>query len=1252
MIEGWGMSEVQQKAGSTASKVEQSVKLRPTLYIGVGGTGMEVMMRVRRRILNASWGNDKVRLQSLSEFPLAQFIHFDLDQGAIIDSGRAQTEDLQYNLVKFTDDERLVESFDIEKYSRDDASLNRYPHIQNWLPLTPKKIRELGIDPAKGAGQIRAVSRLYFFDKYTRVRDKIRSKLNILKAGLSRDDILKKLNLELDTSKFRIVVIGSVAGGTGSGSFLDMGWLAKWVASNEVEAADVELLVFLPTGYSGANKSRTEANAYAALMEIESCMVGHSKYVEKWDDFDRPQLASKPYDEVHLIDSGNLARQHTDRMEDVYSMVAETLFEDFRSADFANRKRSVAVNQRQHKIHMFSPPVPAGRFGDMKLNYSLAYSAFGQATLDTLGHARAAEYVYSLGSNMLKAFFGVASSNPNANRASEKQRDDFMSEFMFLGMRVFNDLPTFSPATLKNPEIDALCKPFSDLDIVEVLLRSGQSSVEIDVTEETRDRVNLRISEISQIEREQWGTEVRKMMQGLLRDVIRNTDSTSDTAEDRVMRRRKALFESLKKVLEAKLYQYLDNQERGGLEYVISLVEQIKDKIENTNSGICVQLKESSERYTKIKDALQSYEYDKQLKDLDETKGGGFLGLGRNAKEEQARTILENLKQDIANILSFHLHAKAALEAIELMKDISKWLGNSQGVDDNGRTIWNGILGDLQNGQDAVIEMMKRLDRDKEVIHQNIRTKHATVQIIETEEATQKNIDPRILHEWAAEAFKDFGGSREIFKQLVDPDGHPKLLLTILRMAEYRLEKIEQDADAHEDALYEALDKMSAVERQKIFSDWLQRAMPWIDARLSSDLDGISDRFKCFIGVNHSEQFSKKFKAELVGCIPSGLGLNANALSIVETGEAGRAVCYVELSGIPLTMLRGIETWRTSYRKESERTPLHTHIDSTRFKHPYSPSPQELNELADDFKCYLKAVMLGVLKRCDIADLIPAGQYEFTVARGDVRRLGNERNFRLNGLPQSYRDNIYTQVKQKFEQIKSSPASLALLIGLTDFYEKQVYTLRLVPNEKGGEAERVGFACAITKELKKELLQDAADLNISDADIERAYNLTEYPEDMQQWASVVKNSDGDAYLDEIREKSKDHPRLKWVMNMSPSVLQQHDAILHGTTAQAAVVGSPMMGASAAPTPPPAFGAAPPPLQQQPKYQYHVAINGQTYGPYPHEQMLSMLQAKQIDPSAMVWREGLANWVAIAQCPELVVTPPPLSPMTPPPPSFG
>ena len=42
-------------------KREASIDLRPTLFIGVGGTGMEVLMRVRRRILNHLWGSEGAR---------------------------------------------------------------------------------------------------------------------------------------------------------------------------------------------------------------------------------------------------------------------------------------------------------------------------------------------------------------------------------------------------------------------------------------------------------------------------------------------------------------------------------------------------------------------------------------------------------------------------------------------------------------------------------------------------------------------------------------------------------------------------------------------------------------------------------------------------------------------------------------------------------------------------------------------------------------------------------------------------------------------------------------------------------------------------------------------------------------------------------------------------------------------------------------------------------------------------------------
>ncbi|MEG2568993.1 MAG: DUF4339 domain-containing protein, partial [Acinetobacter sp.] len=67
----------------------------------------------------------------------------------------------------------------------------------------------------------------------------------------------------------------------------------------------------------------------------------------------------------------------------------------------------------------------------------------------------------------------------------------------------------------------------------------------------------------------------------------------------------------------------------------------------------------------------------------------------------------------------------------------------------------------------------------------------------------------------------------------------------------------------------------------------------------------------------------------------------------------------------------------------------------------------------------------------------------------------------------------------------------------------------------------------------------------------------------------------------------------------------------------------------------------------PQYQYHIAINGQNFGPYPHASVLDMLRNQQINTATMVWREGLANWISISQCPELAILPPPVMPSIPP-----
>lgn len=80
------------------------------------------------------------------------------------------------------------------------------------------------------------------------------------------------------------------------------------------------------------------------------------------------------------------------------------------------------------------------------------------------------------------------------------------------------------------------------------------------------------------------------------------------------------------------------------------------------------------------------------------------------------------------------------------------------------------------------------------------------------------------------------------------------------------------------------------------------------------------------------------------------------------------------------------------------------------------------------------------------------------------------------------------------------------------------------------------------------------------------------------------------------------------------------------------------------TPPPMPGAQP----AVPQTQYHVAINGQQWGPYDMTQLAQMVQNNQINPQTMVWAQGMPNWTAVGQVPELAGLFVPSGPAMPPP----
>ncbi len=74
-------------------------------------------------------------------------------------------------------------------------------------------------------------------------------------------------------------------------------------------------------------------------------------------------------------------------------------------------------------------------------------------------------------------------------------------------------------------------------------------------------------------------------------------------------------------------------------------------------------------------------------------------------------------------------------------------------------------------------------------------------------------------------------------------------------------------------------------------------------------------------------------------------------------------------------------------------------------------------------------------------------------------------------------------------------------------------------------------------------------------------------------------------------------------------------------------------------------AVPPPLQQAPKY--HVAIGGQSAGPFDIGALKPYVQAGQLTRDTLIWKEGMAAWTKAGDVPEVSflfdAVPPPLPP---------
>ena len=332
----------------TAKEGSQTIDIRPTLLIGLGGTGKEVLRRLRRMfyekyrvaglpIMEYLWFDTDIRNQSLSgEVPDELDKRIDLTAPQKID-GRVQPEELAgYRLNK-----------------------NAYPHIWDWFPS------ELDALPAnaimQGAGQIRSFGRLAFFHHYTEIHDAIER----LGRKVTAQEAFADMNRDypdytVDTRAFDIIIISSLGGGTGSGCFIDVGFLCRVLFPTSTRTAFLAMPTVFDDVVGSAGTEAVHANGFAALKELEYFMQPrfvadedketseYSTHEFNWGGGSPRPVPAPPFDTVYMLDNENVAGERITEFTDTFQMIAEFLLLDFDRTRFAAQKRSVRSNMEQY----------------------------------------------------------------------------------------------------------------------------------------------------------------------------------------------------------------------------------------------------------------------------------------------------------------------------------------------------------------------------------------------------------------------------------------------------------------------------------------------------------------------------------------------------------------------------------------------------------------------------------------------------------------------------------------------------------------------------------------------------------------------------------------------------------------------------------------------------------------------------------------------------------------------------------------
>lgn len=1185
------------KTSTADATGEQLKKVQPTVFIGLGGTGKEILLRLRRRIILHRW--NKIRLNSVADFPIAQFMYFDLDTQEAKESDIASATDLLGSVVKFQQGEILQDKLDSKSYFDNKSA---YPLITDWFPSAQQMEN---IDPEFGAGQIRALARLQFFQKSTTFREMLKSKARSVIASLDDAKRLAALGLDTDRSGYRIVVVASSAGGTGSGSFLDAGFMAR--SLDDPEAHSVSLVLMLGSGFAKANATRVQANTFAALKELEFCMNRNHRprYVDRWQEWDDHVPANiAPYDDVYLIDNANLGGERTEINENIYDMLADVLFEDFGNSDFAMHKRSVASNTQLHKAYRYFPPMPSSL--PQVLSYSLAYSSLGQAIVETKAQRMFDRRSYETVKSLISDFYGLDTDSKDAP-VKEEHLNEFFEKRLFLkeeGIRFDHDrrLKKFFRKTPDN------LKPA--ISIHNLVSRSLLHADGISLFQGVLERIGAGIDDIRlNSDVSQWSERIVDLENELERDLIGQPGNTGQSPRSReVEEASRRIWEiwisDEKSGLSAEIYALVEDYQRGGILYALDLMRRIKDRLGEGKTGVIGNLTKARDEFRKWADQMRSALHKVPLENLKQLKGRRAVDRGEDILREGVKPLLENYAQ-------FHLYALGCEKVIQRLADLSNnFLGRVEGRTQENEPIWTGLIGRIDEGRRRLSVLVREVTREIDIID----SEHDTPMrwCLDDGYKLQEPPSRRELQSLAKEVIEtSFSGTPALFEMLGSSEGQLDVMSRIRQVLHERLFEVE------ERKLPSVLQVLTAQGKgvQKELKKLLDRALPWLDADTGRMAGFSSDRYKMLLAVADKEGFERAFGSHLKAVASHGI-----TSSVVESGERGRLVCYYELSGIPLNVVIPLKTsWSTSYRTELGKMPLHNHWDRIRFPNPVVPKEADINRHGELVALFLKSLAFGLLKRGGETDM-GAGAHEhhyfFEKSAGAWTSLGIEQAI-LSGERESLLLKAEEKVMEKEDELV--PEQFLALSALFHYYGEAVYPPKVITDKVQASREVSNFQHAMAMKLAQQYLKRYCRQSGSQEPIAKKQRNA-YRDALKEWTHGITGSRGDLDKNEVDIESAQPKRAILEERFTPEALSGLLKPVHPQVF----------------TPSSEAGGEPPPIPQEKIYTCMPGRPDTKQGPFTLGDLVQQISDGALTMNHIVWSKTIGSWKPANQVPEIVV----------------